>query len=124
MADFSDAKIKLNLFEKKEEERKSEKSPHCSGFVELALSDLDEFFSLCKNIEPELNYKNEPVIKLRIALWDSVGKKSGKPYRYALISPERETRFKMEPEELVKRKKPEPTPVTPTDIVFDENERI
>ena len=124
MADFSDAKIKLNLFEKKEEDRKSERSPNASGFVELALSDLDEFFSLCKNIEPELNYKDEPVIKLRIALWDSIGKKSGKPYRYALISPERETRFKMEPEELVKSKKPDQTPVTSTEIVFDDNERI
>ena len=124
MADFSDAKIKLNLFEKKEEERKSEKSPHCSGFVELALSDLDEFISLCKNIEPDLNWQNEPCIKLRIALWDRVGIKSGKPYRYALISPERETRFKMEPEELISRPKVAPTPVTSTEIVFDENERI
>ena len=45
MADFSDAKISLTLFEKKEEERKSDKSPTRSGFVEITLADLDEFFA-------------------------------------------------------------------------------
>ena len=124
MADFSNSKISLTLFEHKEEDRKSDKSPTRSGFVEITLADLDEFFSLCKNIEPELNFNKEQAIKLRIALWDREGKESKKPYRRALISPERNTRFKMEPEELVKRKQPDPTPVTPTEIVFDENERI
>ena len=119
MADFSDAKISLTLFEKKEEERKSERSPTRSGFVEITLADLDEFFALCKNIEPELNYNKEQAIKLRVAMWDRVGRNSGKPYLSCSISPQKDTRFKMDPEQLIS-----PPKVTPTQIVFDENERI
>ena len=119
MADFSDAKISLTLFEKKEEDRKSDKSPTRSGFVEITLADLDEFFALCKNIEPELNHKQEKAIKLRIAMWDRLGKTSGKPYLSCSISPQKDSTFKMDPEQLIS-----PPKVTPTEIVFDDNERI
>jgi hypothetical protein len=108
MADFSDAKISLTLFEKKEEDRKSEKSPSRSGFVEITLDDLNEFFALCKNIEPELNYNDNPAIKLRIAMWDRVGRKTGKPYLSCSISPQKDTTFKMDPEQLISPPKAEP----------------
>ena len=108
MADFSDSKISLTLFEKKEEDRKSEKSPSRSGFVEITQADLDEFFSLCKNVEPEANYKGEPAIKLRVAMWDRIGRNSGKPYLSCSISPQAETKFKVDAEPLDSPPKAEP----------------
>ena len=118
MADFSKSKISLTLFEHKEEDRRNENSPSRSGFVEITLDDLNEFFALCKNIEPELNYNNNQAIKLRIAMWDRVGRNSGKPYLSCSISPQKDTTFKMDPEQLISPSKTAPK------IVFDENERI
>ena len=119
MADFSKSKISLTLFEHKEEDRRNENSPSRSGFVEITLDDLNEFFALYKNIEPELNYNNNQAIKLRVAMWDRVGRKSGKPYLSCSISPQKDTTFKMDPEQLIS-----PPKAAPNQIVFDENERI
>ncbi len=119
MADFSKSKISLTLFEHKEEDRRNENSPSRSGFVEITLDDLNEFFALCKNIEPEFNYNNNQAIKLRVAMWDRVGRNSGKPYLSCSISPQKDTTFKLDPEQLIS-----PPKATPNPIVFDENERI
>jgi len=118
MADFSDSKISLTLFEQKAEDRTSDKQPSRSGFVEITQADLDEFFSLCKNVEPEANYKGEPAIKLRIAMWDRVGRNTGKPYMSCSISPQRETRFKVDAEPLDSPPKAEPA------YVFNDDEVI
>ena len=46
MADYSNARINCKLFQKLEEERSSDKAPHATGFIEIPVADLNEFFSL------------------------------------------------------------------------------
>ena len=69
MADYSNARINVSLFQQRAEDRKSEKSPHATGYLEIAVEDLNEFFSLAMALEPVENWKNEKVIKLRTAAW-------------------------------------------------------
>ena len=119
MADYSKAKISLTLFQQEEEDRKTDSYPNHTGYFEITLSDLDEFYQLAKTIEPELNYKNEPAVKLKIATWDKVGKNSGKRYQSCSVEPKPQTRFKQpDAEQLVDPPKVEP------EYVFDDDEVI
>ena len=119
MADFSKAKISLTLFQQEEEDRKTNSYPNHTGYFEITLSDLDEFYQLAKSIEPELNYKNEPAVKLKIATWDKVGKDSGRKYQSCSVEPKPQTRFKQTVrEQLVPAPKAEPA------YVFNDDEVI
>lgn len=93
MADFSNARINLTLFQQKETDRKSEKSPHATGALEIAVTDLNEFFSLAMALEPVENWKGERVIKLRCAAWDKETK-DGRPFQSCSVSPDRAAEFK------------------------------
>ena len=119
MADYSKAKISLTLFQQEEEDRKTDSYPNHTGYFEITLSDLDEFYQLAKTIEPELNYKKEPAVKLKIATWDKVGKNSGKRYQSCSVEPKPQTRFKQpDAEPLVSPPKAEP------EYVFNDDEVI
>ena len=107
MADYSNAKISLTLFQQEEEDRKTDSYPHHTGYFEITLADLDEF------------YKKEPAVKLKIATWDKVGKKSGKRYQSCSVEPKPQTRFKQpDVEQLVDPPKAEPA------YVFNDDEVI
>ena len=119
MADYSKAKISLTLFQQEEEDRKTNSYPNQTGYFEITLADLDEFYQLAKSIEPELNYKNEPAVKLKIATWDKVGKDSGRKYQSCSVEPKPQTRFKQTVrEQLVTAPQAEPAYVFNDDALI------
>ena len=93
MADFSNARINLTLFQQKEEDRKSDKSPHATGALEISVADLHEFFTLALALEPVENWKGDQVVKLRCAAWDKETR-DGRPFQSCSISPDRAAEFK------------------------------
>ena len=118
-----DPKISATLFTADVENRGGERWPNQSGYFDITIADLDRFYQLCKQIEPELNYKQEPSIKLEIACWNNTAA-SGKKYDSCSIAPKKQTRFK--PEEMPGATPHITTEGAPTEpqYVFDENERI
>ena len=64
MADFSDTRLSMALFQQLESDRKSDKAPHATGSLEITVADLNEFFSLALALKPVDNWKGEPCIKL------------------------------------------------------------
>ena len=97
MADYSNARINVSLFQQRAEDRKSEKSPHATGYLEIAVEDLNEFFSLAMALEPVENWKNEKVIKLRAAAWQKTTK-DGRKFDSVSVSPDRAAEFKPDTE--------------------------
>jgi len=95
MADYSNAKINVALFQQLETDRKSDRSPHATGALEISVADLNEFFSLALALEPVENWKGEPVIKLRCGVWHRETK-TGKPWESIAVSPEKAAEFKEE----------------------------
>ena len=95
MADFSQTKIRMSLFQQAEDKRSSDKSPHATGSLEILVSDLAEFFSLALALKPVDNWKGEPCIKLRCAVWHR-DTKDGRPWESITVSPERAAEFKEE----------------------------
>jgi hypothetical protein len=95
MADFSNTRINMALFQQLEQDRKSDKSPQATGSIEISVADLNEFFSLALALEPVDNWKGEPVIKLRCGVWHRETK-NGKPWESISVSPERGAEFKEE----------------------------
>ena len=95
MADYSNARIKMSIFQKLAEERTSDRSPHATGNLEIKVDDLNEFFSLALALKPVENYKGEQVIKLGCAVWHSETK-NGKPYESIFVNPQQGAEFKEE----------------------------
>ena len=96
MADFSNTRISMALFQQLESERKSAKSPHATGSLEISVDDLNEFFSLALALKPEDNWDGtRKVIKLRCGVWHRETK-NGKPWVSISVSPERAAEFKEE----------------------------
>ena len=99
MADYSNARINVSLFQQRAEDRKSEKSPHATGYMEIAVEDLNEFFSLAVALEPVENWKNQKVIKLRTAAWHKVTR-DGRKFDSVSVSPDRAAEFKPDDETI------------------------
>ena len=95
MADYSNTRINMSLFQQKEEDRKSDRSPNATGSLEISVADLNEFFSLALALQPVENWKGEKVVKLRCGVWHR-DTKNGKPYESIAVSPERGAEFKEE----------------------------
>ena len=95
MADFSNTRINMALFQQLEQDRKSDKAPNATGYLEISVADLNEFFSLALALEPVENWKGEPCIKLRCGVWHRETK-AGKPWESISVSPERGAEFKEE----------------------------
>ena len=95
MADFSNTRINMALFQQLAQDRKSDKSPQATGSIEISVADLNQFFSLALALEPVDNWKGEPVIKLRCGVWHRETK-NGKPWESISVSPERGAEFKEE----------------------------
>ena len=95
MADYSNTRINLSLYQKLESERSSDRAPHATGNLEIKVEDLNEFFSLALALKPVENYKGDQVIKLRCAAWHRETR-ANKPYESLSISPEKGAEFKEE----------------------------
>lgn len=80
MTDFS---LRFSLFA--QQEKKSDKSPDQSGTLEIPMGAVEALAAYLKSATPETNYKDEPVVRLRMAGW-SRESKGGKPYTSGLIS--------------------------------------
>ena len=118
MADYSNTRINCKLFQKLEKERSSDKAPNATGFIEIPVADLNEFFSLALALEPVDNWKNEKVIKLRVAAWHR-DTQNGKPYESLSISPERGAEFK---EEELTEPYTKQAPLVAATVVADDEE--
>ena len=96
MADYSNARIYMSLFQQLEKDRQSDRSCHATGSLEISVDDLNEFFSLAMALKPEDNWNGtKKVIKLRCGVWHRVTK-NGKPWESITVSPERAAVFKEE----------------------------
>ena len=94
MAD-SKTRINIKLFQFENEKRKSDQSPHATGFLEIPVNDLNEFFSLAMALEPVDNWRGEQVIKLRCAAWHKEDK-NNKPFESISVTPEKGAEWKEE----------------------------
>ena len=93
MADFTNTRINMSLFQQLEKDRKSDKSPQATGSLEIKVDDLNEFFSLASALQPVENWKGEMVVKLRCGVWHR-DTRNGKPYESISVSPERDASWK------------------------------
>lgn len=96
MADFTNTRINLALFQQLESDRKSDRAPHATGSLEISVDDLNEFFSLALALKPEDNWDgSKKVIKLRCAAWHRETK-AGKPWESISVTPDRAAEYKEE----------------------------
>ena len=66
------------------QEKRSERSPDYSGSIEIPAADIDALVAHL-GTQPESNWRDEPVVKLRIAGWKATSK-GGKTYLNGKIS--------------------------------------
>ena len=66
------------------QEKRSERSPDYSGSIEIPVADIDALVAHLGS-QPEANWRDEDVIKLRIAGWKATSK-GGKSYLNGKIS--------------------------------------
>ena len=66
------------------QEKRKEKSPDFSGTIEIPVDQIDSLIAHL-GTKPESNYKDEPVVKLRVAGWKTESK-SGKNYVNGKVS--------------------------------------
>ena len=66
------------------QEKRSERSPDYSGSIEIPVADIDALVAHL-GTQPESNWKDEPVVKLRIAGWKAQSQ-GGKNYLNGKIS--------------------------------------
>lgn len=69
------------------EEKKSENSPDHTGTIEVSEAEIGNFVEYLQKADREKNWKDELVVKIRVAAWNSVGKTSGKAYLSGRVSP-------------------------------------
>ena len=72
----------FSLFPTKE--KRSERSPDYSGTIEIPVADINALVAHF-GTQPESNWRDEPVVKLRIAGWKATSK-GGKSYVNGKIS--------------------------------------
>ena len=81
MANFS---APLSIFPAKD--KKNEKAPDYTGAIEISTADLQDVINYLQNADHELNWKDEPVIKLRISAWKNETK-AGQTYLKGSLQP-------------------------------------
>ena len=65
-------------------EKKKERSPDYSGTIEIPVDQVDALIAHL-GTQPENNYRDEPVLKLRVAGWNATSK-GGKEYISGRVS--------------------------------------
>jgi hypothetical protein len=69
------------------QEKKSENSPDHTGTIEISEAEIGNLVEYLQKAEREKNWKDEIVVKVRVAAWNSVAKGSGKAYLSGRVSP-------------------------------------
>ena len=82
MPDFS---IGFAQFTTLEEEKRTEKSPDVTGSIEIAEEDVAALINHLQTAEREDNWKEEKVVKLRLAGWNRMSR-AGKPFLSGKLS--------------------------------------
>ena len=85
MSDNFSEKISLALFPVKE--KKSDKSPDLTGDIEIPAAVISELVTYLRTADPESNWKDESVVKLRASVWSNEKKDGSDKYLKGLISP-------------------------------------
>ena len=70
MADFN---IGFVQFTQLEEDKRTEKSPDVTGFIEVLATDVDAPINYLQTAEREEDYRGDEVVKLRLAGWNGLG---------------------------------------------------
>ena len=69
------------------QEKKSDNSPDHTGTIEVSEAEIGNLVEYLQKADREKNWKDELVVKIRVAAWNSVGKTSGKAYLSGRVSP-------------------------------------
>ena len=80
---MSELNASFSLFPTKE--KRSDRSPDYSGSIEIPVADIDSLVAHL-DTQPESNWRDEPVVKLRIAGWNATSRNGGKSYLNGKIS--------------------------------------
>ena len=67
------------------QEKRSERSPDYSGTIEIPVGDIDALVAHLGS-QPESNWRDDPVVKLRIAGWKATGRAGNMSYINGKIS--------------------------------------
>ena len=67
------------------QEKRSERSPDYSGSIEIPAADIDALVAHL-GTQPESNWRDEPVVKLRIAGWKATGRAGNMSYINGKVS--------------------------------------
>ena len=59
-------------------EKKNEKGPDYTGDIEISTGELQDVINYLRNADHQMNWKDEPVIKLRISAWANESKNGAK----------------------------------------------
>ena len=81
MADFS---ASISIFPVTE--KKNEKGPDYTGSIEISTAELQDMINHLRNADHEMNWKDEPVIKLSVSAWGNETK-AGKRYLKGQVRP-------------------------------------
>ena len=69
------------------EEKKYENSPDHTGTIEISHGEIGNLVEYLQKAKREKNWKDEIVVKIRVAAWNSVGQESGKAYLRGRVTP-------------------------------------
>jgi uncharacterized protein (DUF736 family) len=80
---MSELNASFSLFPTKE--KRSDRSPDYSGTIEIPVADIDALVAHLGS-QPACNWRDEPVVKLRIAGWNATSRNGGKGYVNGKVS--------------------------------------
>lgn len=67
-------------------EKKNEKGPDYTGDIEISTGELQDVINYLRNADHQMNWKDEPVVKLRISAWANESK-NGSKYLKGSVQP-------------------------------------
>jgi len=70
-------------------EKKNEKGPDYTGDIEISTAELQDVINYLRNADHTLNWKDEPVIKLRVSAWANESKNGAKYLKGSVQPPYR-----------------------------------
>ena len=86
MADFN---IGFVQFTQLEEDKRTEKSPDVTGFIEVLATDVNALINYLQTAELEEDYRGNKVVKLRLAGWNGTYRKNKPMLKGKLSAPYR-----------------------------------
>ncbi len=86
MADFN---IGFVQFTQLEEDKRTEKSPDVTGFIEVLATDVNALINYLQTAELEEDYRGNKVVKLRLAGWNGTYRKNKPMLKGKLSEPYR-----------------------------------